>query len=242
MVEPKIKYQKEFITSTQYADKNGLIKLPYIYRIIQDAASLQLYTYYDSLEYLKSIGKAYVILRMNIKLYKPLRASENIRVSTWERSKGPVKMFRNYTIEDSKNEIAVHASSFWTFLDLSTRRPLPTKNIPHPVINYEEEVSADSSKKLIRDENGVYVGKKLVVSEDIDLFGHMNNIKYVDLVFSYLPENMKTVKEFTIEFINECKLGDELDITLSETNGVYNVSGIKADGTLSFCSEIITEV
>ncbi len=242
MVDPKIKYQKEFITSSQYADKNGFIKLPYIYRIIQETASLQLYTYYDSLEYLKSIGKAYVILRMNIKLYKPLRAIENIKVSTWERIKGPVKMFRNYTIEDSKNEIAVDASSFWTFLDLGTRRPLPTKNIPNPVINYEEDVSADSSKKLIKDEGGISVGKKLVTSEDIDLFGHMNNIKYVDLVFSYLPENIKTIKEFTIEFINECKLGDELDITLSETGGTYKVFGIKADGTISFCSEIITEV
>ncbi len=242
MVDPKIKYQKEFITSSQFSDKNGLMEVPYYYRVIQEAASLQLYTYYDSLEYLKSIGYAYVILRMDVKIFKPLHPYENIKVSTWERSKGPVKMFRNYRIENSENVTVAEASSLWTFLDLETRKPLPTKMIQNPIIDHDEDVSADSSKKLIKAQDGVSVATKLVKGRDIDLYGHMNNIKYVDLVFDCLPDDIKEIKEFTIEFISECKLGEELNIMLSQSDGVYKLSGIKKDGTLSFCSEIITEV
>ncbi len=242
MIDPKIRYQTEFITSSQFTDKRGFMEVPYIYRVVQEAASLQLHTYYDSLEYLKGIGKAYVILRMNIKIYKQLRPYENIKVSTWERLKGPVKMYRNHVVEDKDAEIAAEASSFWTFLDLKTRRPLPTKNIPNPVINYDEDVRADSSKKLTVADNGISVGKKRVISRDIDLFGHMNNTKYIELIFDHLPDAAVNIKEFTVEFISECKLGEELDIILSENNGVYKIHGLKSDGALSFNSEIITEV
>lgn len=242
MIDPKVKYQTEFITSSQFTDKDGFMEVPYYYRVVQEAASLQLYNYYDSLEYLKSIGYAYVILRMNIKIFSPLHPYENIKVSTWERSKGPVKLFRNYRIENSENETVAEASSLWTYLDLESRKPLPTKAIQNPIIDYDEEVAADSSKKLIKSQDSVSIGRKLVRGRDIDLYGHMNNIKYVDLVFDYLPDDIKQIKEFTIEFVSECRLGEELNIMLSQSDGVYNLSGIKKDGTLSFCSEIITEV
>ena len=151
-------------------------------------------------------------------------------------------MYRNHVVEDKDGEIAAEASSLWTFLDLTTRRPLPTKNIPHPVINYEEEVGADSSKRLTVADGGISVGKKRVISRDIDLFGHMNNTKYIELIFDHLPDAAVNIKEFTVEFISECKLGEELDIILSENNGVYKIYGLKSDGALSFNSEIITEV
>lgn len=241
MVDQKLRYQYELVTNDEFSSENGVLTVPYIYRIIQDAAAHQLYKFYDSLEYLQSIGKAYVILRMNIKTYNELHPNESVMISTWERSKGPVKMFRNYVVENSDGEKVADASSLWTFLDLSTRRPISTKNIPNPVLNYEEDVGADSSIKLIRDENGEQVGKKVVLESDIDLFGHMNNVKYVDLTFAHIPNDIR-VKEFTIEFISECKLGDELDIKLSVCDGVYKISGVKADGTLSFLSEIKAEV
>ncbi len=242
MIDPKIKYQSEFITSSQFTDKNGFMEIPYFYRAVQEAASLQLHTYYDPLEYLKSIGFAYVILRMNIKIFKPLLPYEKIKVSTWERSKGPVKLFRNYRIENDNGETVAEASSLWTYLDLNTRRPLPTKSIQNPVIDYDEDVLADSSKKITMTDDGTSIGKKIVRNRDIDLYGHMNNIKYVDLIFDHIPDNVKDIKEFTIEFVNECKLGEELDIILSENCNVHKICGKKSDGTVSFCSEIITEV
>ena len=241
MVDLKLKYETELITGADYVNSNGHLTVPYIYRIIQDAAALQLYTYYDSLEYLKSIGKAYVILRMNIKLFNTITPNEKLKISTWERSKGPVKMYRNYCIEDTEGNRLCDASSLWTFLDLTTRRPISTKNIPSPVMDYDEEVCADSSVKLNRDENSNSVGTRTVTENDIDLYGHMNNIKYVDCVFEYLPNNIN-IKEFSIEFVSECKLGEKLNITLSETDGLFRLSGIKSDGTVSFVSEIITEV
>lgn len=241
MIDKKVKFEKEYTVNAQHTDINGNVEFPYIYNILQETASFQLSTYYDSLEYLKTFGKAYVILRIDILLNRNIKQNENIKVFTWQHKKTPVKLYRNYKIEDGEGKLICEASSMWTYFDLQTRRPLPSKEIINPVIDFDEQVNADSFVKVSNLNNGTLIGTKIITNQDIDLYQHMNNAKYINLIFDFLP-NLNNIKKFKIDFINECKLGDELKIFLEQENEKYKLCGMKNDGSISFNSEIITEV
>ena len=56
--------------------------------------------------------------------------------------------------------------------------------------------------------------------------GHMNNAKYLDLIQDLLPMDFHReagIREFTICYLTEAKLGEELDLTYELQGGTLQV-------------------
>jgi medium-chain acyl-[acyl-carrier-protein] hydrolase len=77
----------------------------------------------------------------------------------------------------------------------------------------------------------------------MDFHGHVNNARYVEWCIDMFDENFhKThfLNELQINFLGECRFGDELELRLSETSSdVFIVTAINANsGKNIFTAEL----
>ncbi len=236
-----LRYKREYFTTYQYNGADGYVSIPHLYRLMQETASLQLYEYYDSLESLKEKGLAYILSRIDVKFKKQVGSYEKIFIESWGRASSAVTLTRNYMISDAKKNIIAEATSVWAFLDLEKRKVIRTTEIPHPVKECTDDVDCDVMSRISVPENQELIGKKTVMKSDIDLYGHMNNSKYIDLVCDFAPVGEKRISELKIFFRKECREGEELSVLCGECGGKLVISGIKSDGERSFDCELTLE-
>ena len=237
LITNRTKYNRDYFTSYQFNDANGNLKIPHLYRLMQETASLQLYEYYDSLEYIKSLDRAYMILKIDIAFYDTVKSYENITVSSWGRENGLAKMLRNYTVKRKNGELIAEANSLWAYVDLNRRRPVKISEIPHQMEICEDDVNADAKFKIILPDDMAYVGEKKVIFSDTDLYGHMNNACYVDLICDILPLDRQFLSHLRIEFVSECRIGTVIKIKACEKDNIVYISGEKEDGVVAFNAE-----
>ena len=70
--------------------------------------------------------------------------------------------------------------------------------------------------------NKIYSHLHTVSFSDLDHNQHMNNTNYANLVLN--ATQSKTFKHFEINFVNECKLGEQIKVlTTTNQNGEYVV-------------------
>ena len=83
----------------------------------------------------------------------------------------------------------------------------------------------------------------MVLNSDIDLNMHMNNTNYPDMLCDYIPgmENRR-VLSFTVNYIHEARLGEELSVLYAERDGVQYLRSLRADGSLNAEARFVTEV
>ncbi|MBR2988380.1 MAG: hypothetical protein IKC64_01500 [Clostridia bacterium] len=129
-------------------------------------------------------------------------------METVPHPKGLMDYVRDYYIYDKDGNLLVKGTSQWVLIDFTSRR------IVRPCVEFEGEFStkkAYDERKIekIEPNKSVYYYDYTVRPIDIDYNGHMNNIRYADIVFN-CENTDKPIKRFVINFINEAKLGQTL--------------------------------
>ena len=232
-------YETELKFGYQFAKKDGTFSVPFLYRLMQDCASLHLKEYYDSLEYLKSIGRAYLLTKADMVLFKKASAYSDLTVSTWERSSGIAKIYRNYEIRD-KDGLIAQASGTFAYVDLDTKRPLRVSEIAKRAEQCEKDVAAEHNFKIENFDGLSLVSSQTVVKDDTDFYGHMNNARYIDTVCGALPEELE-ITRLKIDFKSECKIGDVIGLYVGSDGDDHYVTGKKQDGQISFAAKVSAE-
>ncbi|MEG0615849.1 MAG: thioesterase, partial [Oscillospiraceae bacterium] len=89
-------------------------------------------------------------------------------------------------------------------------------------------------------ENAKKIGEHLVKIPELDANGHVYNANYGDIAVEFLTTQMyeQDVENFRINFVNEAKLGDLIDIYLAEDEGKAIVFG-KCGEKICFETEFI---
>jgi acyl-ACP thioesterase len=110
-------------------------------------------------------------------------------------------------------------------LDIKTRRPQLVEKYLNPK-KYLNEKSADVEipQKIIFPEGLLTVNKRKVVYSDIDLNGHVSNIKYLEWfldIYDYDFLHKNTLAEFELNFLNECRFGQILSISKIEKSNIH---------------------
>ncbi len=139
---------------------------------------------------------------------------------------------RQYRIKDKDGKTLIHFSSLWALIDSKTRRLIFKPTIPEIAPCPLDDDKPLPEKTVSKDAKFVY--SRTVRHCDIDINGHLNNVRYIEAILDVFPSSFYKeyeISRFLINFNKEVHEGEELKLFVSEDRSY--IKG-EVNGTNSF--------
>lgn len=141
---------------------------------------------------------------------------DEIEVSTWPIEKKRLEYIREYEIKDESGNVVVTGVSSWFTITNSTR-----KLVKDDSVQFDGEYREYSNypnfrrKKLdLKCDNPIDTFEYKVLYTDLDHNEHMNNAKYLELIYNlHKGFKLDNIKKICISFNHEVKLGEIIKVS-----------------------------
>lgn len=193
-------------------------------------------------EVLLEMGYAFLLSRVAVRLHRCPRYGDVLTVQTWENGAKGAHMQRVFKMYDQEGRLCVSARSDWILVDPVTHKILRPRGFTGTALTgCPEEIDCPAPGKIVLPKEGLEeLGCRKVVWSDLDGNGHLYSGKYGDIVWDYLPADLreKTPAEFYINYSKEARLDDVLELWGLREEGGYRVEGMGASG-VCFTARIV---
>lgn len=175
-------------------------------------------------------NQVWVLSRMKVEIDKYPVWTEEVKLNTWSRGREGIFYLRDFYISNPNSDMIIRASSSWAAIDLKTRRPGKVDGLEEGMHSQrEKKVFNEKLEKLPELVNPVFMRKRKIEYTDIDLVYHVNNVKYVELMYnSFSPEILMNsfVSCLEVNYLGEAKYGEDVLINnekIGENEFLVNV-------------------
>jgi len=145
---------------------------------------------------------------------------EEILIKTWIVENNRFTSRRDFQWYDKEGNILVNASTNWILLNTERRRPMPIEPMNFEVQLFPEQKATELGVQNLRFKmENAKKSEYQVRYSDLDMVGHMNNTKYIQLLLDqYNPEYHAnhSIKTLDISFKAEAKFEDKLELNIME--------------------------
>ena len=202
---------------------NGLydnsLTLPAFMAHVQEASLFHTYSIAGAFDYYDKMNWVWILTHWQVEISRYPKVGDIINISTW-----PVR-FRSYFGErgfeavDAQNKNLLHANSNWILLDRNTLKPVRPNEFIYNKYGqtFPFLLEVDFSLPKIEGFTLLSSHKYTASRRDIDTNNHVNNAKYLEWVYCYIPEeiyhNYRT-KSLKVAYKKETLAKDELEIKL----------------------------
>lgn len=237
-----MKWIGEYQVNANDVDVNSVLSASNMLRYMQDAANRSMEEDGPSYDELFHNGYSFILSRIRMSLYAPVRSHETLSVETWACESRGAQFNRCYRVLRG-GIIVAEAVSVWALCGVADHR---LHRVSEFNLGYrmDEMLELDQPARFkIPDTVSLrLVGERTVEYADIDLNGHMNNTKYPDILCGY-TEDMRgqRVVSIALSFVNEAPLHETLKIYSASGDGVSYVRTIRENGQVNAEAEIIME-
>ena len=207
-------------------------RLPVLCRFMQEAA----YHHAEHLglghSTLSSMNRAWVLARQRIKTEAFPAWGETIQLRTWPSGRDRLFFYRDFEITSDKGTRLLSASTAWFVMDTEKRERVPpdlylTGDLPIGAKVFDEKMGRlKGCREIGRDRRSVHYG-------DLDMNGHVNNVRYIEWVFNSLSlefHETHRLQEFEVNFLAEALYGHEVMIATEKGDADHWLHSIMADG------------
>ena len=239
----KMIYSDTFHLTTGDFDQYLRMKPYSIFNFFQEVASAHSSKLNLGFEDLIQKQQAWILLRSKYIILKQPTLGDKVIVETWPLPAHKVEYRREFRISDSNYNLLVKGTSTWCVVDVKTRRITRDKVFFNGEYNLEAnfEESLDQLPN-INLQSEMLVSKHQVRASDIDRYQHMNNAKYSEIVFDALNlSSYEVIKQVQINFINEVKLDEIIEIYKTNIDKNYYIIG-KVGDKISFRAFVKTNI
>ena len=182
---------KEFEIGRFLANSEGYLKNKYLLSLMFEVSFDQA----EEVEDKKIMeDKRWVVYSWDIKIKKPIREKDKIKITTFAIDMNKFYAYRNFFIEKD-GEIVVEAYCIFLLFDIKKMRPIKIPKEIAKAYQKENPIYKEKSHKYV--ENFGDLEKIQIRMTDIDSNYHVNNAAYMDLL-----GEISNVKDQDIEFIN----------------------------------------
>lgn len=221
-------------------DKNRIVRPTGIFRMVQEAAFLQLRNMNQDETEMQAAGRAYIVSQLGIDVKKPLMMNDSVEVRTWEANSAGAKFMRYYAILRDGEEI-VSGECVCALVDINTGRLIRVRDSGYIWGGAGEgrTSSLDAHGAVRRELDYKFVRDFPVLYTFIDRNDHMNNTCYADMLYSAVPEcEDKYMTAISISYLRPAKYGDVLKLFAAEEDGVYYVKSVLPSGDVNALAAI----
>lgn len=218
-----IKHTEEFVVRSYEIDQNGLATLPVIANYFQEAAGKNAKDLTFDIEDLHKKGLTWVLYRLHIKIDNFPQRWEQIAVNTWPSSGDGIRAFRDYELIDDAGTTMGVGISQWMVLNIKNRRParIPSEILEMGLDVDEHKLPADKSSFPLMDSPDT--STSITVSlHDLDMNRHVNNVKYLEWMTGFMPDDLPpelACHEINIQFHKEAGLHQQIVINTKKLGG-----------------------
>lgn len=237
-----MKWTENYRINSHDCDSEGKVRPSLVLRYMQETANLQLRALGPTAEQLTANDRAFILSRINVSVYAPLLAYEDITVSSWACESRGVTFNRCYQIRRG-NDIIAEAASVWGLIGISERKIYRVEDVELG-FDTDEPLELDAPRRvhIPRELTLSLVGERPIVYSDLDRNRHMNNTNYPDMLCDFIPDMAdKKVLSFSINFANEARLGEVLKVYMRESDGIYYFRTVRTDGAINVEAMIMVE-
>ncbi len=175
-------------------------------------------------------GYLWVIGFLRAKIRRLPVYDETITMTTWPGPMMHALFPRYHRILDERGELLVEASAVWVLMDSTSRTmAFPEKaGVSVPGVVTGSECPFPGS--VLPPEGGVVTSFTPPYSS-LDLNGHMNNTRYLDLARDLMPGSLQDScpAEIQAEFSGEIRRGDTVSLRHSVKDNVFSLAGYHDD-------------
>lgn len=233
-------YKEKILVTSNDVDHHLKIKISSIFKFLQQVSTNHSEILKIGKKQTTDVGLSWVITRMHLVIYSLPEMNDEIVVTTHP---GEVKKFifpRYYEIYDKQGKLLISGSSLWVVIDSVSRHvnmnPFGERKFAFETnkddIPLPERINLNSDLKLIENRRVRY--------SDIDLNGHLNNVKYIEYMVDLHDKNFYDeyqIKEILINYERECHDNEIVNLSLLDKDMTSFVKG-DVGGTTSFTSII----
>ncbi|WP_319542077.1 acyl-ACP thioesterase domain-containing protein [uncultured Pseudodesulfovibrio sp.] len=166
---------------------DGRVSITSVCNYLQDAASRHADSLGFGLHDLRQSGHFWVLARLHVMMDRMPGFGEQVRILTWPSENERLVALRDFLIHD-QNGLIGRATSSWATINIETHRPdnpetvLDAKFIP----NHDHSI-VFPSKAVTRLKHGEHAAGIEARRADIDINGHVNNVKYIEFCMESVP-------------------------------------------------------
>ncbi len=235
-----MKFSYDFKVSSQEVDLNGIASTTAVMRYMQETANLGHEDFGPTMDELRASGKAFVLSRAALDIYKPLYAQDKITVTSWLNEARGYGYNRSTVIERNGEKIAAMIA-FWGAIDIEKRQPIRVEEINLGFGTDDDKLEIASPMRFRA--NGVdfnEIGEYKVVYGDCDQNIHLNNTNYPRIFCGFIPNMLgKRVTSFSINYLHEARLGTSFKVFGAENEGAVFFKSLLEDGNVGSEARIV---
>ena len=228
-------------------DMSALLKPTSFLNFAQESANIHadyIGVGYDSMHITR---QAWVLSKIHVIFHRLPKWREHVNIQSWHKGAAGLQCFRDFVMFDAEGkEKLISATTSWLVMDIDTRRLCKYSGLADEAA-IKEDVIAEPAPKILmpKDVEPQLVMNHRVNYSDLDLNGHVNNVKYTEWAMNAIElevANTRPLKDLVVNFNNEIKPGDTVDIFRYceevESGLMYMIEG-KVNGKSSFVARLI---
>ena len=216
-------------------DTNLDIKLAAFFRLMQDVIMRHTNELGIGSGELRKQNILWVITRTQMEITRLPKYEEEVTCITYAGT--DMKMFypRYFRMVDKDGNILINLTSIWAIIDSETRKPIFQCPFSEKLVEEHLPDELPFPKKIDAKEETFLVEERLIHYSDVDLNGHLNNVKYIELltdVHDSLFHHKNAIKTLTMNYLKEIKEGSRVQVMASKGNP--ELVEIKSDDQVCF--------
>ncbi len=210
-------FSKEFTIASYELDPRGEARLTTMANYFQEVAyhhANQLGFGYNQMKERRTL---WMLSRMKIRMLKLPVWNDTTVVETWPSGIDKLFALRDFRVTDISGELLGVATTCWLIVDMNTHRPIrPGVELERfSKIVFGDPVFESNLEKIVVPDAHGFLGKHKVVFSDVDIVGHVNNVKYMEWsIDAVMPAGLtdRAIGEFEINFLHEALMGNHVVI------------------------------
>jgi len=238
-------WESNFKIHSYEADFTTRASLPALFRFMQEAAwqhaSHHQIGYADLIEN----NQVWVLTGITVQLSQTPFWEDSIKVKTWARGTDRLFALRDFTFFNAKNEKFINAKSHWIVVNVETKRPQRLDPFLNKMPLVEEKAIEETFHSVCNFTESVLLEHRKVRVSDVDVYGHMNNTRYIEWVtdtFSSDDYANLNISFLEVHFLKEALPDSDLTIWKQQKDNMLYFAIKDKSGKLEHCRIILTTV
>lgn len=237
-----MKYRVEKNIDSNDIQSDLYIRFPHLVKLFQDVAFEHSNYLGLGVEVLIKMRLSWVLYANYIKVFNYPKLSDKLTITTWVKDKNGITVQRDFEVKNGNKNI-LYATNLWVLFNIDKRQAI---QFPDEIISmYEPEDSdilPEVNYRLSYDKNinYEYTFRFNTRFFDLDANEHVNNITYIDFVYTAIYRMLKKdvfIKDFNITYKKEITISDEvIEVQLNHNHDKINFSIVGTNTLFSYGS------
>ena len=182
----------------------------------------------------------WVVVRVKYRILQNPRMYQKVKVVTWPHESKRLDFQRDYLIQNEKEEPIVKGTSQWALMDSRTRKLVLARDIYEEIDAFCRENIFEEKFLKVPDFEETGEGYPVISGyTDLDINGHVNNIKYANYALNAVDLGTgEEIEEFQIDYHKEVRCHTALTVFVQREGKEILVKGKNTEGDNMFSCRI----